>query len=176
MFRVTHRGDKIGHAGTIEDARQIVEGQPPGRYDVDEFPGGPFPHGAKWMAWGHLIRHPDGQLEYDAWPRPFKHPGSLGTSRPRNPDDEGSKGMGWERRKSSLREHDYRREDGWMLRFEDEPVRRWVLCSLDSRMAWDNRKLEPGQVDEAQAWADEVLAGKPEEGPNLRWVRANKSV
>jgi hypothetical protein len=50
MFRVTHRGDEIGHTDTIEAARQIVEGQPPGRYDVDEFPSGPFPNGAKWMA------------------------------------------------------------------------------------------------------------------------------
>ena len=83
--------------------------------------------------------------------------------------------MEWQRQVTSLREQDYRREDGWLLRFENEPVRRWVLCHPDSQMAWDHRKLKPGQVDEAQAWADEVLAGKPKEHPNLRWVRADKA-
>jgi hypothetical protein len=81
MFRVTHRGEEIGSADTIEDARQIVAGQLPGRYDVDELPGGPFPNGDKWLAWGHLIRQPDGQLEDDPWPRPLKLPGSLRMSR-----------------------------------------------------------------------------------------------
>jgi hypothetical protein len=30
MFRVTQRGNETGHADTIEAARQIAEGQPPG--------------------------------------------------------------------------------------------------------------------------------------------------
>jgi hypothetical protein len=36
MFRVGHRGDGIEYADTIEGAREIVQGQPPGGYDVDE--------------------------------------------------------------------------------------------------------------------------------------------
>jgi hypothetical protein len=36
MFRVSHRGEGIDDADTLEGARRIVRGQPPGRYDVDE--------------------------------------------------------------------------------------------------------------------------------------------
>jgi hypothetical protein len=42
MFRVSHLGDEIDDADTIEGARQIVRGQPPGRYDVDEIRVEPF--------------------------------------------------------------------------------------------------------------------------------------
>jgi class 3 adenylate cyclase/tetratricopeptide (TPR) repeat protein len=35
----------INHADTIEGAREIVRGQPPGRYDVDEIRAAPFPSG-----------------------------------------------------------------------------------------------------------------------------------
>ena len=43
MFRVTHKGEGIDIADTIEGAREIVRGQPPGRYDVDEITAGPSP-------------------------------------------------------------------------------------------------------------------------------------
>jgi len=36
MFRVGHHGDGIDAADSIEEARGIVRGQPPGRSDVDE--------------------------------------------------------------------------------------------------------------------------------------------
>jgi hypothetical protein len=36
MFRVSHKGDGIDDADTIDGARAIVRGQPLGRYDVDE--------------------------------------------------------------------------------------------------------------------------------------------
>src|SRR5262249_26779004 len=36
MFRVSHRGEGIDDADTIEGARGIVRGQSPGRYEVDE--------------------------------------------------------------------------------------------------------------------------------------------
>jgi hypothetical protein len=45
MFRVSHRGEGIDDADTLEGARQIVPGQAPGRYDVDEIRDGPFPSG-----------------------------------------------------------------------------------------------------------------------------------
>ena len=61
MFRVTNRGKEIGNAESIEDVRRIVEGQPAGRYDVDERPSDRFPDGDNWLAWGHLIRHADGR-------------------------------------------------------------------------------------------------------------------
>jgi hypothetical protein len=43
MSRVSHRGEGIGAADTIDGARCIVWGQPPGRYDVDEIRADPFP-------------------------------------------------------------------------------------------------------------------------------------
>jgi hypothetical protein len=43
MFRVSHRGEGIDDADTIEGAREIVRGQQPGRYDVDEIRAEPLP-------------------------------------------------------------------------------------------------------------------------------------
>jgi hypothetical protein len=45
MYRVSHRGEALDEADTIEGARGIVRGQPPGRYDVDEIRAEPFPSG-----------------------------------------------------------------------------------------------------------------------------------
>ena len=42
MFRVSHRAEGIDDADTIEGARRIVRGQPPGRYDVHEIRVPPF--------------------------------------------------------------------------------------------------------------------------------------
>jgi hypothetical protein len=69
MFRVTHKGEGLDNADTIDGARQIVRGQTPGRYDVDEIRGEPFPSGLTSRQWGHLIRHPDGRVEDEPWPR-----------------------------------------------------------------------------------------------------------
>ena len=63
MFRVSHRGEGIDDADTIEGARGIVRGEPPGRYDVDEIRGEPFPSGHTSRSWGRMIRHPDGRVE-----------------------------------------------------------------------------------------------------------------
>ena len=45
MFRVSQRGEGIDDADTIEGARGIVNGQPPGRNDVAEIRADPFPSG-----------------------------------------------------------------------------------------------------------------------------------
>jgi hypothetical protein len=42
MFRVSHRGEGIDDADTIDGPREIVPSQPPGRYDVDEIRAEPF--------------------------------------------------------------------------------------------------------------------------------------
>jgi hypothetical protein len=68
MFRVSHRGEGIDDADTIEGARGIVRGHPPGRYDVDEIRAEPFASGHTSRAWGSLIRHPDGRVEDEPWP------------------------------------------------------------------------------------------------------------
>jgi hypothetical protein len=52
MFRVSHRGEGIDDADTIEGAREIVRGQPPGRYEVDEIWADPFLSGHTSRAWG----------------------------------------------------------------------------------------------------------------------------
>ena len=53
MFRVSHRREGDDDADTIEGARGIVRGQPPGCYDFDEIRGEPFPS-------GHTPRPPPG--------------------------------------------------------------------------------------------------------------------
>jgi hypothetical protein len=40
MFRAGHQREGIDDADTIEGAREIVQGQQPGRYDVDEIRAG----------------------------------------------------------------------------------------------------------------------------------------
>ena len=68
MFRVSHRGDGIDDADTIEGARGIVRGQPLGRYYVDVIRAEPFPSGHTSRQWGRLIRHPDGRVEDEPHP------------------------------------------------------------------------------------------------------------
>jgi hypothetical protein len=55
MFRVSHRGGGIDDADTIEGARQIVPGQAPGRYDVEEIRAGPVPSGHNSRPWRPMI-------------------------------------------------------------------------------------------------------------------------
>jgi hypothetical protein len=45
MFRVSRRGEGIDGADTIEGAQEIVRGQSPGRYDVDEIRAEPLHRG-----------------------------------------------------------------------------------------------------------------------------------
>ena len=52
LFRVSHRGEGIEDSDTVEGAREIVQGQPPGRYDVDEIRAEPFPSGHTSRSWG----------------------------------------------------------------------------------------------------------------------------
>jgi hypothetical protein len=68
MFRISQRGEGIDDADTIEGAKQVVSGQPPGRYDVDEIRADPFPSGHTSRQWGRMIRHADGRVEDELWP------------------------------------------------------------------------------------------------------------
>ncbi len=68
MFRVSQQGGGIDDADTIEGAREVVRGRPPGRYDVDEIRTEPLPSGHTSRSWGRLIRHPDGRVEDEPWP------------------------------------------------------------------------------------------------------------
>ncbi len=70
MFWVSHQGEGIDDANTIDGAWEIVQDQPPGRYDVDEIRAEPFPSGHPSRSWGQLVRHPDGRVEDEPWPRP----------------------------------------------------------------------------------------------------------
>ena len=71
MFRVSRNGEGIEDADTIEGAREIVQGQPPGCYDVDEIRAERARSGHTSRAWGRMIRHPDGRVEDEPWPRPL---------------------------------------------------------------------------------------------------------
>jgi hypothetical protein len=68
MFRVSHEGEGIADADTIESARRVVQGQPPGRYDVDEIRADPCASGHTSRRWGRMIRQPDGRVEDEPWP------------------------------------------------------------------------------------------------------------
>ena len=68
LFRVSHQGEGIDDAGTIDGAREIVRGQPPGRYDLDEIRSEPFQSGHTSDQWSRMIRHPDGRVEDEPWP------------------------------------------------------------------------------------------------------------
>ena len=68
LFRVGQRGEGIDDSGTIDGAREIVRGLPPGRFDVDEIRADPFPSGHAGRSWGRMIRHPDGRVEDEPWP------------------------------------------------------------------------------------------------------------
>jgi hypothetical protein len=70
MFRVSHKGEGIGDVDTIESVREIVRGQPAGRFDVDEIRAEPFASGHTSRAWGQMIRHPNGRIEDESWPWP----------------------------------------------------------------------------------------------------------
>jgi hypothetical protein len=59
MFRVS-QDDLIGNGHTIEDAKEIIRGQPPGRYHVDEMRADPLRSGHTSRRWGVAIRRPDG--------------------------------------------------------------------------------------------------------------------
>jgi hypothetical protein len=70
MFRVSRQGQGIDDADTLDGARQVVRGQPPGRYDVDEIRAEPFASGHTSRSWGRMIRQPDGRVEIEPWPWP----------------------------------------------------------------------------------------------------------
>ena len=57
MFRVTHKREGIDDTDTIEGARQIARGQPPGRYDIDEIRGEPFPSEHTSRSWERMETH-----------------------------------------------------------------------------------------------------------------------
>jgi hypothetical protein len=68
MFRVSQRGEGIDDADTLEGAHQVVRGQAPDRYDVDEIRADPFPSGHTSRQRGRMIRHSDGRVDDEPWP------------------------------------------------------------------------------------------------------------
>jgi hypothetical protein len=68
VYRVSRQGQGIDDADTIEGTRQVVQGQPPGRYDLDEIRAEPFPSEHTDRSWAPLVRLPDGRVEEELWP------------------------------------------------------------------------------------------------------------
>jgi hypothetical protein len=56
MFRISHKGEGIDDADTIECARGIVQGQRPRRYEVDEIWADLFPSGHTSRQCGRVTR------------------------------------------------------------------------------------------------------------------------
>jgi hypothetical protein len=69
VFRVS-RSETGFDADTLEQARELLQHEQPGRYHVDETRADPFPSGYTSRAWGSLIRHHDGRVEDDPHPWP----------------------------------------------------------------------------------------------------------
>ena len=69
VLRISQRGQGIADDVNIDGARYIVRGQSPGRYGVDEIRAQPFPSGHTSRSWGRMIRHPDGRVDEEPWPR-----------------------------------------------------------------------------------------------------------
>jgi hypothetical protein len=63
MFRVSRQGEEIGDADTIEGARQIVRGERPDRFDVDEIRVEPFARSLTSRGWGRMVSYPDRRVE-----------------------------------------------------------------------------------------------------------------
>jgi hypothetical protein len=70
MYRVNRQGDGLDDADTIEGARQVVPGQPPGRYHIDQICAELLPSCHTSRRWGVGIKRPDGSvtLDPDPWP------------------------------------------------------------------------------------------------------------
>jgi hypothetical protein len=76
--RVSRQGEGIEDADTIEGAREIAQGQPTSRYDVDKIRADPSPSGHNSRSWGRLIRRPDGRVKerlggLPLWPHFLTH-------------------------------------------------------------------------------------------------------
>ena len=67
MYRVSQNIEDVGAAETLEGAREIVQGAPPGRFVVVEERSEPFPSGNTRRVWGRMLKHPDGRVEDEAW-------------------------------------------------------------------------------------------------------------
>ena len=67
MFRIS-RGDWGFDSDTMEQARELLRGEKPDLFHVDEIRADPFPCSHTSRAWGKLIRHDDGRVEGEPWP------------------------------------------------------------------------------------------------------------
>ena len=71
--------------------------------------------------------------------------------------------MGWTQRPGTFkRSHDYENDKGWILFFEDAPPR-WKLADKARTITLaTNKSLTIDQDEEAQIWADLVIADHDE--------------
>jgi hypothetical protein len=67
MFRVS-RGQAGYDADTVEQARDLLRGENPGRHHADEIRAEPSLAGHTSRAWGRLILRPDGRVEDEPHP------------------------------------------------------------------------------------------------------------
>jgi hypothetical protein len=67
MFRIS-RGKWGFDSDSLEEAREVLRDEKPGRFHVDEIRADAFPSGHTSRARGSLIRHADGRVEDEPWP------------------------------------------------------------------------------------------------------------
>jgi hypothetical protein len=82
--------------------------------------------------------------------------------------------MEWKKNEGSPEMHDYRREGGWSVHLKVESPPLWVLCDSGGNRRGEKAGLKPEDIAKVCAWADDTIAGKPSDEPNLRWVHASK--
>jgi hypothetical protein len=66
MFRIS-RGESGFDSDTLEQAREMLCDENPGRFHLDEIRAEPFASGHTSRAWGSLIRRADGRVEDEPW-------------------------------------------------------------------------------------------------------------
>jgi hypothetical protein len=67
MFRIS-RGDSGFDSDTLEKVREVLRGEKPGRFHVDEIRAEKFTSAHTYSACGRLIKDADGRVEDEAWP------------------------------------------------------------------------------------------------------------
>jgi hypothetical protein len=67
MFRIS-RGEWGFDSDSLEQACEMLRGEKPGRFHVDEIRAEPFASGHTSRAWGSLIRHAGGRVQDEPYP------------------------------------------------------------------------------------------------------------
>ena len=68
--------------------------------------------------------------------------------------------------------NEYRRNN-WSVHLKDEVILLWVVCDSGGFKRAQKSGFKPDSRDGLLAWADRVMAGKPDDDSGLRWIHAS---